>query len=117
MRIVWLILGLASFGLGIIGVFLPLLPTVPFILLAAFFFSKSSERLHNWLISHPIYGPFIEDWQRNKSIGKKAKIYATASILAVFSLSIILGLKAFIIITQAVVLGMVLVFIWSRPTA
>ena len=117
MQAIWLILGLVSLTLGGIGIFLPLLPTVPFMLLAAFFFSKSSERLHNWLVTHPVFGPFIEDWQRNKSISKRVKIYATVSIVAVFLISLILGLKSVLVILQAIILGFALFFIWTRPAA
>lgn len=115
MQTVWLILGLISLALGGIGIYLPLLPTVPFMLLAAFFFSKSSERLHNWLLTHPVFGPSIEDWQRNGSISKRVKVYATISILAAFALAVALGFKPTILIIQAIVLGFVLLFIWTRP--
>jgi len=117
MRLVWLILGLTSLALGGIGVVLPILPTVPFMLLAAFFFSKSSERLHHWLLTHPRFGPSIEDWQRNGAINRRVKGYATVSILAAFGISLVLGLKLLLLILQATILTGVLVFIWSRPEA
>lgn len=117
MRLVWLILGLSSLALGTIGIALPILPTVPFILLAAFFFSKSSERLHHWLLTHPKFGPFIEDWQRNGVINRRVKYYATVSILAAFSISVALGLKPLLLVLQAFILAFVLVFIWTRPEA
>lgn len=117
MRLVWLLLGLTSFTLGVAGAVLPLLPTVPFMLLSAFCFSKSSERLHNWLITHPTFGPSIQDWQQNGAINRRVKYYATVSILAAFGLSLALGLKPLLLITQSFVLIGVLSFIWSRPEA
>lgn len=117
MRLIWLIFGLISFALGVIGAFLPLLPTVPFMLLSAFLFSKSSERLHNWILTHPVFGPSIEDWQRNGAITKRIKLYSTVSIAAAFGLSLALGLKPIILIIQAITLLGVLVFIWTRPEA
>ncbi|MDX1782055.1 MAG: YbaN family protein [Thalassovita sp.] len=117
MRIIWAILGLISVGLGLIGVFLPLLPTVPFMLLAAFFFARSSERLHGWLISHPTFGPSIVDWQTRGAIGAKAKRIATLSIVAVFGISLIMGLKTAILVIQAITLSAVLTFIWTRPNS
>ncbi len=69
MRVFWAVFGLMSLGLGMIGVFLPLLPTVPFILLAAFCFSKSSDRLHGWLTNHSKFGPIIEVWRRMRIPG------------------------------------------------
>jgi len=117
MRLVWLVMGLTSFALGVIGVALPLLPTVPFMLLSAFCFSKSSERLHNWLLSHAKFGPPIKDWQRRGAIDRRIKYYATASILAAFCISLILGLKLWLLILQASILTCVLIFIWTRPEA
>ncbi len=115
MRIMWAILGLLSVALGAIGILLPLLPTVPFMLLAAFCFSRSSERLHHWLISHPTFGPPIEDWQSKGTIAPKVKRISTLSVGVVFVVSVILGVKTTVIIIQAVVLSLVLIFIWSRP--
>lgn len=117
MRLLWLILGLTSLALGAVGVFLPILPTVPFMLLAAFCFSKSSERLHHWLLKHPKFGPSIEDWQRNGAINRRVKHYATISIFAAFGISLALGLKPWLLVLQALILAGVLVFIWSRPEA
>jgi len=61
MQYVWAGLGLICVALAAIGVVLPLLPTVPFLLLAAFFFARSSSRLHHWLLNHPTFGPFIDE--------------------------------------------------------
>ncbi|WP_371224806.1 YbaN family protein [Roseovarius sp. 2305UL8-3] len=115
MRTVWLFLGMTCLGLGVIGVFLPLLPTVPFMLLAAFCFARSSERLHNWLLSHPRFGPSIVDWQERRAIHPKAKRLATLSIALVFGISLIAAFPLKIIIIQGVTLGAVLIFIWTRP--
>jgi len=117
MRILWAMLGLICIALAVIGIVLPLLPTVPFLLLAAFFFARSSERLHNWLLSHPTFGPPIEDWQSRGAINPAAKRIATLSIALVFGISLALGLKTTVLVIQAVVLSCVLVFIWTRPNA
>jgi hypothetical protein len=116
MRYLWAILGLLCLLLGMVGVVLPLLPTVPFLLLAAFLFARSSERLHNWLLSHPRLGPPIEDWQSRGAINPSAKRLATVSIVVVFGISLALGLRPMIIGIQAVTLGCVLLFIWTRPS-
>ena len=115
MRIVWLLLGLISVALAAIGVLLPLLPTVPFLLLAAFFFARSSERLHNWIISHPGFGPHIDAWNRSGAIRPKAKRLATLSVIVALGLSLFLKLSILIVLIQIVTLGLVLVFIWTRP--
>ncbi|MEP2718029.1 YbaN family protein [Pseudophaeobacter sp.] len=116
MRFLYAAFGFAALGLAIIGVILPLLPTVPFLLLAAFCFAKSSERMHNWLISHPSFGPMIQDWNERGAIRPAAKKAATVSIAAVFLLSLILGAPSHVVLIQMVVLSMVLTFIWTRPS-
>ncbi|WP_293573615.1 YbaN family protein [Phaeobacter sp.] len=115
MRYLYTSLGLLCVGLAFLGIALPLLPTVPFLLLASFFFAKSSDRLHDWLVQHQIFGPMITDWNENGAIRPAAKKAATVSVAAVFLLSIALSAPNHVLIIQAVVLSAVLLFIWSRP--
>ncbi|MEL6127662.1 MAG: YbaN family protein [Pseudomonadota bacterium] len=115
MRALWFIGGLVSMGLGMVGAAVPLLPTVPFMLLAAFCFARSSTRLHDWLLDHRVFGPPIHAWRENGAISRRAKVYATVSIAAAFSLSLILDVRALILLIQAGVLLCVLLFIWTRP--
>ncbi len=115
MQFLWAGLGLVCVALAMVGVVLPLLPTVPFLLLAAFFFARSSSRLHNWLITHRLFGPMILDWQRSGAIRPAAKKAATLSVAAVFSLAVMLSAPPHVLIIQAVVLGGVMIFIWTRP--
>src|SRR3546814_5244923 len=83
----YLVAGWASLGLGAIGAFLPLLPTVPFVILAAFCFARSSPRLEKWLLTHPHFGHHIVAWREKGAISRKGKIAATAA----FALSIVLA--------------------------
>ena len=115
MRYIWASIGLIAVALGLLGVLLPLLPTVPFLLLAAFCFARSSERLHSWMLEHPTLGPPIQDWQQSGAISRRAKKLATLSVVVVFSLSWVLDVKTTVLIIQAVVLSCVMVFIWTRP--
>ena len=117
MRLVWLICGLVSLGLGFIGVVLPLIPTVPFILLAAFCFARSSKRLHSWLLNHKTFGPLITDWKRSGAIRPVAKKMATVSVAIVFFISIVVKVPQHVLFIQAVVLGCVMLFIWTRPNS
>lgn len=117
MRGIWLAAGLLAMGLGVIGIVVPLLPTVPFMLLAAFCFARSSERLHAWLLAHPRFGPAIEDWQSRGAIAPRAKRLATLSIVLTFGLSVALGLKPSVLAIQALTLSAVAVFLWTRPDA
>lgn len=74
MKIFLSILGVISLALGIIGIFLPLLPTTPFLLLSAVLFAKSSTRLYNWLLNHKIFGKYIRDYRVEKSMPLKIKM-------------------------------------------
>lgn len=72
--------GLACTGLAILGIFLPLLPTVPLLLLAAACFARSSERFHGWLLQHPRLGPMIRGYLEGQGIPLKSKICAVALV-------------------------------------
>ena len=114
----FLTLGLVSLGLGVIGVFLPLLPTTPFVLLAAFAFSRSSERLYAWLMSHRYYGPLVSNWQRHGVIRPRVKWTAVPLILALAGSSILfLDAPAWAKIPLALVCAGVICFILTRPGA
>mgnify|MGYP001643068454 FL=1 len=74
MKIIYVILGFVSMGLGIAGSFLPGLPTVPFLLLTSFFFARGSERFHRWFTQTKIYKNYLEDFEKNRSMTLKVKI-------------------------------------------
>ena len=74
--------GLISLGLGIVGIFVPVLPTTPFLLLASWLFLKSSKRLYDWLMNHPRLGPYIKDFMLDKAIPLKVKIIAISTLWA-----------------------------------
>ena len=109
--------GWTSIALGIAGIFLPILPTTPFAILAAWCFSKSSERWHLWLLNHKIFGPTIRDWERDGVIKPKAKALATSMIVLLFSYTLIF-VKVHIVVKSIVTtIGFgVLFFIWTRPS-
>ncbi len=117
MRILWATLGFLSLACGLIGVVLPLVPTVPFMLLAAFFFARSSERMSHWLTSHPTFGPAITDWQTSGAVSLHGKRMATIACAVVLATSVILGLRPGLIAVQTLTLSCVMIFLWTRPTA
>ena len=80
MKIVLIILGVVSLTLGIIGIFLPLLPTTPLLLLAAWCFVRSSERVYRWLVSNRYFGEYIRNFRENRAIPLHAKVVAVSMI-------------------------------------
>jgi uncharacterized membrane protein YbaN (DUF454 family) len=81
--------GLFFVGLGWLGVFLPLLPTTPFLLLASFFFLRSSPRLSNWLVRSKLFGPFLRDWQTHGGVRPRVKLLAYSMIVVVVASSLL----------------------------
>jgi len=109
--------GWVSLILGVIGIFLPLLPTTPFVLLAALCFSKSSPRLHDWLLHQPSFGPLILNWEQSGSISRTAKIAATVSMVILFSITFIVVNVGLVIKGSLGLIGLsVLGYIWTRPS-
>src|SRR3990167_8360585 len=83
-NIIYLVIGWVALALGAIGAFLPVLPTTPFILLAAFCFSRGSKRTHEWLVSNPLFGGMVREWEAYGTIGMRAKLIATLMIVFSF---------------------------------
>ncbi len=117
MRVIWLALGTTSLGLGGLGAVLPLLPTTPFVLLAAYFFSRSSPALHAWLVAHPVFGSAIRDWREERAISRRGKVAATVAIVLTLLLSAAAGFDPAVLLVQAAVLCAVLLFVLTRRTA
>ena len=115
MRMLWTLAGCGAFALGFLGVFLPLLKTVPFMILAAFCFARGSERFHDWLVDHPQFGPAIRDWRSHGAISRKGKMWAVVGIALAFGISLVLGVKLWVLGVQAVVLVLVATFVLTRP--
>ena len=116
MRRVYLIAGVTSVGLGIIGIALPIMPTVPFLILAAWCFGKSNPEFERRLLDHPRYGHHIRLWRERGAIARIGKIGATLA----FSGSIIAGFVFMAWPWPLVPLGIAIValgWIWTRPDA
>lgn len=113
----YLTIGTISLITGIIGIFLPLLPTTCFLLLTAICYERGSDKFHNWLINHPYFGPPIVDWQRNKVIRTKYKILAT-SMMAIGSYFIYFNPRVpiYVVISYTIFMILILAYIWTRKS-
>lgn len=112
-------LGLICVGLGILGVFLPILPTTPFMLLALGLFARSSDRLHKWLLNHRVFGKTLRDYKKNKAISKRAKIVSLTAIWAtmIFSIFFVVNNLIYVQLLLALIAISLNVFILSLKTA
>lgn len=116
-RMLCLALGMGFVALGVAGVFLPLLPTTPFLLLAAACFARSSQRVHRWLLDHPVLGSTVRAWQQHRSLPRRTKR------IAIVTLAITLGTSATLLASRPalqallVLLGVALaIFLYRIPS-
>jgi uncharacterized membrane protein YbaN (DUF454 family) len=117
MRIAWLTLGLASLALGGLGVALPLLPTTPFVLLAAYCFARSSRKLHDWLLDSRTFGKAIRDWRAHRAISRRSKAMSVFAMALSLAASFVLAVDLVIIGLQSLVLSGAAAFVLTRDTA
>ncbi|WP_111414457.1 YbaN family protein [Billgrantia lactosivorans] len=116
-RLGWCTLAYGCIGLGVVGVVLPLLPTTPFLLLAAWAAPKASPRLSRWLWQHPRLGPALQAWQHQRAIPRRAKRMATL-LLALSWLILWLGsAPGQVLGATAALFGCVAAFVLTRPDA
>ncbi|HET9031985.1 MAG TPA: YbaN family protein [Dokdonella sp.] len=114
-RWAWWLLAYISLGLGIIGIVLPVLPTVPFILLAAYAASRGSQRLHDWLVTHPRMGPMIRDWHETGAVSRNAKWLATTMMIATSVILFLFSPRLWLAIGVSVMMALVATWLWLRP--
>ena len=111
------ILGWIAFILGVIGAFLPLLPTTPLILLASYFFSKGSPRFYQWLINRKYFGDLIKDWNEYGVVSKKSKLMSAGCMLLIFLYFIIFTDRP---LWMHIILGLIFIsvsiFVSTRPS-
>lgn len=119
-RWAWWLLAYASLGMGIIGIFVPGLPTTVFVLIAAYAASRGSDRLHAWLLAHARFGPMIRDWQTYRAVSRRAKWAATWTMLAsaIILLAIMLASgshRAWMVALPIGCMVIVATWLWKRP--
>ena len=114
-KILWTSLGLLSLGMAYIGVITPGIPYSPFVVFAAYCFSKGSERMHRWIYNHKIFGPFLTNWGEKRVFPTKMKFF----MLGMMSLSLILmftgGVPARGIVYTAMFMACVAIWAWRFP--
>lgn len=117
-RATYLFLGWLFFGLGMLGVLLPVLPTTPFLLLALWAFSRSSGRLHHWLYNHRHFGPALQRWHEHRIIPLHAKLFIVLTMLAsLFYLVRFSTVPALFTLGVALVMLSVASYLLTRPSS
>ena len=113
----WLLIVLAvtSLALGIVGLFLPVLPTVPFILLSAWAAARSSPKLLAWLEAHSAFGPMLTEWRRGGVVRRRAKWLATVTMSASAVIMLLTFPKRWVALLAIAVMACVLLWLWQRP--
>ncbi|HEY5727712.1 MAG TPA: YbaN family protein [Acidimicrobiia bacterium] len=110
-------LGFLFLGLGIAGIFIPVLPTTINIILAAFFFFRSNERMYRYLMTHPRFGPALRDYRAGLGIPRRVKVIAVSAVVATFAVTILLTIHTTVGRAVMVTLALAIIaFILTRPT-
>ncbi len=117
MKAVYWLLGFFFFGLGAVGTVVPGLPTTPFMLLALWAFSRSSERFHNWLYNHRLFGPPLQQWHKHRVIPRNAKILSVSMMtLSLAYLLIFTEVSMWLKVTTLLVMLYGAWFILTKPS-
>jgi uncharacterized membrane protein YbaN (DUF454 family) len=114
-RWAWWLLAYASLGVGLVGIVLPGLPTVPFVLLAAFAAARGSQRLHAWLLAHRQFGPLIRDWEAQGAVSRRAKRLATLMMAACAVVMFLTAPAVWMAAMGTAVMAAVAAWLWRRP--
>lgn len=116
-RLIYLLIGLVAAGLGIVGAFLPVMPTVPFLIVALWAFSKSSQRFHDWLYHHRIYGPVLRDWDQYRVVPLWGKIWACVAMAGGLTITaIFFKPPVWVIIGTGAIMLAVAAYLLSKPS-
>lgn len=111
----WRTLAVLSVALGVVGAFVPVLPTVPFLLLAAWAGSKGWPALEAWLLAHPRHGPAIRRWRDHRAVPRRAKWLASATMSASVVLVLLSGAHWALKLGMVAFLAAVAGWLWRRP--
>lgn len=111
---VWLVVAYVCLVVGLIGVALPLLPTTPFVLLAAFAAARGSPRLHAWLLHHRVFGEVIRDWSATRAVARRAKVAALVAMV-VAAAAMVWTAPPILAAVGCMAMAVVATWLWLRP--
>ena len=114
-KLLWNVLGFLSLGMAYIGVITPGIPYSPFVVFAAYCFSKGSERMHKWIYNHKVFGPFLTNWNQRRVFPKKMKFFMIAMMSTSLLIMYITGVKPIGIISTACFMAIVAIWAWRFP--
>ena len=115
LRWAWWLVAWASLGLGLVGIVVPGLPTVPFVLLSAYAAARGSQRLHAWLLAHPRFGPMIVDWQAHGAVSRRSKWLATVMMVVAAAIMFLTAPRAWMAAAGTAIMALVATWLWLRP--
>lgn len=117
MKPLLLLAGWVFVALGATGILIPGLPTVPFLLVALWAFSRSSQRFHDWLYTHPLFGPPLQQWQDHRVIPTKAKVLAVMTMTVSLSYMIFISdVSTWVTVVTALIMVSAAAYILSQPS-
>jgi len=114
-RWVWWLLAYASLGLGLVGIVVPGLPTVPFVLVSAYAAARGSRRLHDRLLAHAQFGPMIRDWHAYRAVRRRAKVVAVAMMAAGAVVMFLAAPRWWMAAVGSAIMAVVGIWLWTRP--
>ncbi len=114
-KIFWNCLGFLSLGMAYVGVVTPGIPYSPFVVFAAYCFSKGSERMHRWIYNHKLFGPFLTNWNQKRVFPTKMKYFMLAMMTSSLIIMMFSGVKTIGIIYTAIFMACVAVWAWRFP--
>jgi len=116
-NLLWKLVAAIALTLGIIGLFLPVVPTVPFILLAAWASSKGWPQMEQYLLAHECCGPHIRNWREHGAVSRRAKYLAAVTISSSIFILWWLPLQLWLQISLTIIMASVILWLWRRPDA
>lgn len=114
-RLLYLALAYLCLALGFVGIFVPGLPTTPFVLVAAWAAARGSKRLHRWLHDHAVFGPMVRDWQAHGAVSRRAKWASTLTMLACSAIFFLTSPRWWMAALGTAIMACVSVWLWLRP--